>query len=70
MSKVRLTDNCMKESSNNDCAVNTKNFEISDELGQKLSGWKIYPSTDSPKESSKKISDKVDFNVFRDPVLL
>ena len=54
MSKVCLTDNCMKESSNNDCAVNTKNFEISDELGQKLSGWKIYPSTDSPKERSKK----------------
>ena len=67
VSKIHLTDNYMKESSNNDFVENMKNFEISDELGQNLSGWQIYPSTESPKESSKTISDKVDFNVARDP---
>ena len=67
VSKIHLTDNYMKENSNNNCVVNVKNFEISDELGQNLSGWKIYPSTESQKESSKRISVKVDFNVVRDP---
>ena len=33
VSKIHLTDNYMRESSNNDCVVNVKNFEISDELG-------------------------------------
>ena len=65
-SKIHLTDNYMKESSNNDCFVNVKNFETSDELGQNLSGWQIYPSTESPKESSKRIGEKLDFNVVRD----
>ena len=57
----------MKESSNNDYVVNVKNFEISDELGQNLSGWQIYPKTESPNESSNRISEEVDFNVLRDP---
>ena len=33
LSKIHLTDNYMRESSNNDCVVNVKNLEISDELG-------------------------------------
>ena len=56
----------MNENSNNDYGVNVKNFEICDELGQSLSGLQIYPSTESPKESSKRISE-VDFNTVRDP---
>ena len=44
-----------------------KNFEISDELGQNLSGWQICLSTESPKESSRRFSEKVDFNVLKDP---
>ena len=66
MSKIHLTDNYMKESSNNECVVNAKNFEINDELGQNLSERQIYPSTESPKESSKRISEKVYFNVVKD----
>ena len=54
VSKIHLTDNYIKESSK-DCFVNVKNFEISDELSQNLSEWQIYPSTESPKESSKKL---------------
>ena len=42
-----------------------KDFEISDELGQNLSGCQIYSSTESPKEGSKINSGKVDFNVVR-----
>ena len=67
VSKIHLTDNYIQESSNNDCVVNLKNFEISDELGQNFSGSQIYPSTESPKEGSKRINEKVDFNVLRDP---
>ena len=67
VSKIHLTDNYMKKSSNNDCVVTVKNFEISNELGQNLSGCQIYTSTESPKEISKRISEKVDFNVVRDP---
>ena len=37
VSKIHLTDDYMKKSSNNDCVVNAKNFEISDEAGQNLS---------------------------------
>ena len=43
-----------------------KNVEISDELGEHLSGWHIYPSTESPGESFERISGKVGFNVVRD----
>ena len=67
VSKIHSTDSYMKENSNNDRVVNVKNFEICDELGQNLSGWQIYPSTESLKESSKRISEKVHFNVVRDP---
>ena len=67
VSKIHLTLYYIKKSSNNDFVVNVKNFEISDEPGQNLSGWQIYPSTESPKESSKRISEKVDFNVVKDP---
>ena len=67
VSKIRLTDNYMKENSNNDCVVIVKNFEISDEPGKNLSGQQIYPSTESPKESSKRISEKLNFNVLREP---
>ena len=56
MSKIHLTDSYLKEISNNDSVVNVKNFEISDELGQNLSDWKIYLSTESSKESAKGIS--------------
>ena len=44
-----------------------KIFEISDELGQNLSGWQIYSGTESPKESSKAISEKENVHVVRDP---
>ena len=44
-----------------------KIFEISDELGQSLSGWQIYSGTESPKESSKAISEKENVHVVRDP---
>ena len=58
----------MKENSNNEWVVNVKKFEISDELGQRLLGWKIYLNTkNSPKESLKRISEKIDFNVPKDP---
>ena len=67
VSEIHLTDNYMKESSNNDFIVNVTNFEISHELVQNLSGWQIYSSTESPKESSKRISEKVDSNIVRDP---
>ena len=53
VSKIHLTDSYMKGNSNNDCVVDVKNFEISDKLGQNLSGWQIYLRTESPKESSK-----------------
>ena len=66
MTKIHLTDSYMKENSNNDCVVRVKHFEICDKLGQNLSGWQIYPSTESPKESSRRINEKVDFNVVRD----
>ena len=38
VAKIHLTDNYMKENSNNDCAVNVKNIEINYELCQNLSG--------------------------------
>ena len=38
VSKIHLTDNYVKENSNNDCAVNVKNIEINDDLCQNLSG--------------------------------
>ena len=67
VSNIHLTDNYMKENSNKDCVVNVKNAEISDELGENLSGWQIYPSTESPGESFERNNGKVDFNVVRDP---
>ena len=66
VSNIHSTDSYMNENSN-DCVANVKNFEICDELGQHLSGLQIYPSTESPKENSKRISEKVDFNSVRDP---
>ena len=47
-----------------------KNAEISDELGENLSGWQIYRSTESSGESFERISGKVDFIVVRDPNIL
>ena len=67
VTKIHLTDNYLKENSNNDSAVNVKNVEVTDEISQNLSGWQIYPSTESPGKSSKRIGGKVDFNVVRDP---
>ena len=67
VSKIHLADNFMKENSNKDCVMNVKNIEISDELIQNLSGWQIYPGTESLGESSKRINGKVDFNVVRNP---
>ena len=43
--EAKSNDNHVKENSNNDCVVNVKNLRISNELGQNLSGWQIYPST-------------------------
>ena len=57
VSKIHLTDNYKKENSDNDWIVNLKNFEISDEIVQNLSGQQIYLITEYPKESSKRISE-------------
>ena len=65
VSKIHLIDNYFKKT--HDCVVNVKIFEISDELGQNLSGWQIYSGTESPKESLKAISEKENVNVVRDP---
>ena len=65
VSKIHLIDNYFKKT--HDCVVNVKIFEISDELGQNLSGWQIYSGTESPKESSKAISEKENVHVVRDP---
>ena len=65
VSKIHLIDNYFKKT--HDCVVNVKIFEISDELGQSLSGWQIYSGTESPKESSKAISEKENVHVVRDP---
>ena len=72
-SKCYLTNICMKEKSNTDCAVNVKSVDISNELGQSLPGLQIYPNFAQNIESeslagrSKRISSKVGFNVVRDP---
>ena len=50
--------------------MNVKNAEISDELGENLSGWQIYPSTESPGESFERISGKIDFNVVIDSSII
>ena len=71
VSKYHLTNINMKESSNTDCVVNKKSVEISNELGQSLLGVQIYPNFGQNSESesfagrSKRISSKVDFNIFR-----
>ena len=66
VSKIYSTDSYLKENSNNYCVVNVKNFEICDEVGQNLSGWQIHLRTESVKENSKRINEKLDFNVVRD----
>ena len=61
----------MKENINNDCVGNVKNIKTSNELVKKIPGSKIYPSTaqksefESPREGSKRINRKVDFNIAR-----
>ena len=66
-----IADSYVKKNLNKDCRVNVKSVEISDELGQNLSGWQIYRSTESIGASSKIISVKnADFNVLRDPNIL
>ena len=66
----------MKENSNTDSVVNVKSDEISNELGQNLSGLQIYPNfaqnseSESPAERSKIISRKVYLNAIRDPNIL
>ena len=73
VSKYHWTNIYMKENSNNDCVVNVKSDEISNELGQSLPGLHIYPNfaqnneSESLAERSKRISSKIDFNVIRDP---
>ena len=73
VSKYHLININMKESSNTDCVVNKKSFEISNELGQSLLGVQIYPNFGQNSESesfagrSKRISSKVDFSIIRDP---
>ena len=44
----------MKENSGNDCVLNVKNVEISDESGQILSGCQIYASAESKGKKLKK----------------
>ena len=60
----------MKENLDKDYVVNVKNVEISDESGEKILGWQIYPSTKASGESFERISGKVDFNVVRDSNIL
>ena len=53
--------------------MNVKNDEISNKLGQNLSGFQIYPNfaqksgSEPLEEISKRISRKVDFSVIWDP---
>ena len=54
VSKNHLTDNFMKENSSNDCVLNVKNVEISDESGQILSGCQIYARAESKGKKLKK----------------
>ena len=51
VSNIHLTDNHMNENSNTDCVVDVTNVEISDNLGQNLPEWQIYPSIESPGDS-------------------
>ena len=46
VSKNHLTDYYVKGNASNDCVLNVKNVETSDESGQNLSGCQIYPSTE------------------------
>ena len=56
--------------------MNVKSVKISNELGQNLRRWKIFPNfaqnseSESVTERSKRISSKVDFNIVRDPNIL
>ena len=70
VSKIHLIDNYMKENLDKDYELNVKNVEISDESGEKILGWQIYPSTKSSGESFERISGKLDFNVVRDSNIL
>ena len=76
VSKYHLTNVYMKENSNTDCVVNVKSVEISNELGQSLPRFQIYPNFAQNSESEsllgryKRISSKVDFNTVRDPNIL
>ena len=55
----------MKETSNKDCVVKLQNVEISGEPGHSLSGWHLYPGTESPGESSEQISMLLEIRIFR-----
>ena len=51
VSKHLLTNNSMKENSNNDYVVKVKSVENKNKLGQNLSGLQIYPSVAQNNES-------------------
>ena len=76
VSKRYLTANHMKESPNNSYVANVKNIENHNKLVQNILILQIYPNTaqksksESPRERSKRISMKVDFNIIRDPSIL
>ena len=55
VSKIHLTDNYMKESSNNDCVVNVKNFGISDELGQNISDGRFIRTLNLQKKVQREL---------------
>ena len=72
VSKYYLANIYMKENPNTDYIVNVKSDEISNELGQNLSGLQIYPNfaqnieSESVAETSKRITRKVNFNAIKD----
>ena len=51
MLKHLLADNHMNEKSHNDCVVNKKCIQSSNELHQNLSGFQIYPRCAQSSES-------------------
>ena len=74
--RYHLTNFYIKENSNTDSVVNVKSYEISNELGQNISGSQIYLNFAQNSESaflaerSRRVSGKVDFNIIRDPNIL
>ena len=71
VSKLHLTDNYVKENSNNDCVLNVKNLEISNfELGQNFSNGRFIQALNLQEKDIKEliemyISILLEIQIFR-----